>query len=80
MTLLESAWQRRGSENLARREDTSLDKGGYNLRALATRAASPGDLLVPRAGSPRDKNVPRVDSPEYKKVPRAASPRYIYFQ
>ena len=26
MTLLESAWQRRGSENLVRREDTSPDK------------------------------------------------------
>ena len=40
-----------------------LNRGGYNLRALATRAASPGDLLVPRAGSPGDINVPRAGSP-----------------
>ena len=49
---------------------------GYNLRALATRAGSPGDLLVPRAGSPGDKKVPRAGSPGDIKLPRAGSPRY----
>ena len=34
-----------------------------NLRALATRAGSPGDINVPRAGSPGDINVPRAASP-----------------
>ena len=34
-----------------------------NLRALATRAGSPGDINVPRAGSPGDIKVPRAGSP-----------------
>ena len=50
--------------------------GGYNLRALATRAASPGDLLVPRAGSPGYIKVPRAGSPGDRNVPRVDSPEY----